>query len=279
MDKVGTIGIGGDGNTNNPPVVKNTVKRVKHWCFTHNNYDQKDIKQIINWMGTIGTTIYVFQEETGESGTPHLQGYIGFNKPMRFQTLKNFNKKINWSPCRNIKASIEYCHKEDTRTGEVYTKGIKVRAKLINPMDGLKKYDWQLEIDELLKTKPDGRTVNWYWEPTGKAGKSVYTKNLVMTQQGTIASGKAENVFYAVKNWVKEKDLDFLVLDIPRCTADYVSYQAMEKVLDGLFFSGKYESEAVLFNPPHLIVFGNQKPDIFKMSKDRWNIKRIKGGI
>jgi hypothetical protein len=49
----------------------------------------------------------------------------------------------------------------------------------------------------------------------------------------------------------------------------------MENVKDGLFFSTKYESGMVRYNPPHVIVFANVPPDVTKMSADRWVIKEI----
>lgn len=53
---------------------------------------------------------------------------------------------------------------------------------------------------------------------------------------------------------------------------NYVSYEAIESVKDGIFFSGKYESGMTIFNQPHIICFANFAPDIGKMSSDRWKI-------
>ena len=39
------------------------------------------------------------------------------------------------------------------------------------------------------------------------------------------------------------------------------------------FFSGKYESGMVRYNKPHVIIFANCRPDIEKLSKDRWKVK------
>jgi hypothetical protein len=63
-----------------------------------------------------------------------------------------------------------------------------------------------------------------------------------------------------------------MVLDIPRSYYDYVSYTAIEKILDGLIFSGKYESNMCRFNVPWVVCFANAMPNIGEVSLDRWNI-------
>lgn len=69
-------------------------------------------------------TKYVFQEEIGEEKkTPHLQGVVQFKNQISFTTLKEFHNKIRWSKCKNLKASIKYCSKENSRNGEIYKYG------------------------------------------------------------------------------------------------------------------------------------------------------------
>uniref|UniRef100_UPI004049B2EE hypothetical protein n=7 Tax=Pseudomonadati TaxID=3379134 RepID=UPI004049B2EE len=60
--------------------------------------------------------------------------------------------------------------------------------------------------------------------------------------------------------------------DIPRSQLDYLSYTGIEEVKNGCFFSSKYESEMVLYNSPHIIVFANEEPTYHKLSSDRWNV-------
>ena len=137
--------------------------RVKNYCFTWNNYEKDDIKRLLEYFGMMGSQKYVFQEEKGENKTKHLQGYVGFNRAVRFDTLKKFNEKIHWERCRNVKQSIEYCMKVDTRVGEVYTKGIeKPRRAVIDPLGDKKLKDWQKEVIEIIKQKADDRSVYWF---------------------------------------------------------------------------------------------------------------------
>jgi hypothetical protein len=71
-------------------------------------------------------------------------------------------------------------------------------------------------------------------------------------------------------------------IDIPRSQRDYVQYGMLEKIKDGLFCSGKYESTTVIMNPPHMIFMANFPPEMdpekADVSPNRWVITRIPNG-
>lgn len=91
-------------------------KKVRGWAFTLNNYTKEDIKMLMSHKAE-----YVFQEETGEKGTPHLQGYIRFPNALSFKSIKDKIPRAHIGPARNKIASIRYCSKPETRTGKIYT--------------------------------------------------------------------------------------------------------------------------------------------------------------
>jgi hypothetical protein len=66
-----------------------------------------------------------------------------------------------------------------------------------------------------------------------------------------------------------------IIFDIPRVNEGGVSYQAIEKLKNGYFFSGKYESGMCRFNSPHLIIFSNDPPVMEKLSEDRWVVNKL----
>jgi hypothetical protein len=71
----------------------------------------------------------VFQEEIGEQGTPHLQGFVQFHKRKQLSGLKKLNKRISWRPMfkdSTPQANRKYCTKEDTRAGQMFEKGTMV---------------------------------------------------------------------------------------------------------------------------------------------------------
>jgi hypothetical protein len=89
--------------------------RIRNYTFTLNNYTEEDIKTI----PTLGAD-YVFQEETGAGGTPHLQGILMFKNAVSFSKLKRMLPTAHLEAARNKIASMRYCSKEDTRTGDIY---------------------------------------------------------------------------------------------------------------------------------------------------------------
>ncbi len=103
------------GNTNNRDT-KLGRNRCRRWCFTLNNYTKENIVSMSHdkW-DNMKIKKYVFQEEIGKNKTAHLQGVVEFENQVDFSRLKKFNDKAHWSKCRDIKASIKYCSKEETR--------------------------------------------------------------------------------------------------------------------------------------------------------------------
>lgn len=66
----------------------------------------------------------VFQEEKGDSGTPHYQGYVEFKSVMSLTALVKLIPKCHWALRRGTQQqAIDYCQKEDSRVSGPYTTG------------------------------------------------------------------------------------------------------------------------------------------------------------
>ncbi len=96
--------------------------RSLSYCFTLNNYTANDIENLL--YDFKNSVCYCFQEEKGENGTPHLQGVVKWKLQRSFKTMKKINSKIHWERCRNIKQSVLYCCKDDTRNGQIWKSNI-----------------------------------------------------------------------------------------------------------------------------------------------------------
>lgn len=92
------------------------MSKSRGWTFTLNNYTIDDIKMI-----QAMPCDYLFQEETGESGTKHLQGMLYYNNAVSFNSIRNAIPRAHIEKMKNKIASIKYCSKEDTRSGQMYT--------------------------------------------------------------------------------------------------------------------------------------------------------------
>ena len=85
----------------------------RNWCFTINNPNLDDYPE--SWsLNHLKTVLY--QVETGEAGTIHLQGYVEINNPRVIGWLKGLNARAHWEVRRGTRSqAILYCCKEDTR--------------------------------------------------------------------------------------------------------------------------------------------------------------------
>lgn len=130
-------------NTNN----NKRAYRGRVWTMTLNNYMESEIKELSSGL----TYEYLFQEETGENGTPHLQGVFIFKNPVSLSSLKAMNRRAHWEPARNKIASIRYCCKEDTRSGNIYSNFNYIKYVAHGTMAQPKKEKKKIDIREEVK--------------------------------------------------------------------------------------------------------------------------------
>lgn len=259
----------GEGNTKTSPSTnKKQGIQCKYWCFTYNNYKIEQIETLEHTLKN-ESDWYVFQEETGENGTPHLQGTICFKKRLRLTELKCFDNNIHWEKTKAINKAKEYCTKTETRTGKIYTYNIDIPEEIEIP----ELYGWQLTLLEVIKQKPTKRIIYWLYEDIGGYGKSEFTKYCVIKHDAIILNGKSTDMAHALS---KHKNKKLIIIDVPRSVQDYINYGMIEQIKNELVFSGKYDSTQLVFNVPHVIVFSNTTPDLNMMSLDRWRIINLR---
>ena len=98
-----------------------------------------------------------FQEEVGESGTPHLQGCIKFRSGRKLSTLKKVNSKISWRPLVGRLDWVKmwkYCHKVESRAGDIFEK-VRCASKIYDVLEDKEMYAWQRDCVKLLDGQSD----------------------------------------------------------------------------------------------------------------------------
>lgn len=98
---------------------------ARHWCFTLNNpHDALSCACLADACDAASTRLealkyvryYIFQLEKGDSGTPHLQGYIEFSKPSRpGKVVRALPGAHIEKRCGTAEEAVAYCRKDDTR--------------------------------------------------------------------------------------------------------------------------------------------------------------------
>lgn len=92
------------------------MSRLRNWCFTTNNPSDEVKTHMLGLYDDSNNIEYlIYGEETGDGGTPHLQGYIQLKKQTRMLTVKALltgEPHLEGAKGSPDQAS-EYCMKED----------------------------------------------------------------------------------------------------------------------------------------------------------------------
>lgn len=101
---------------------------ARRYCFTLNNYTDEHCRLLMAVAtGTELPVRYVlFGREVGESGTPHLQGYVEFGSPVRItgaKRLLGINSLHLERACGTASENLTYCSKQDPNPYQSGTPG------------------------------------------------------------------------------------------------------------------------------------------------------------
>jgi len=277
MDKGGSV----EGNKKSSTDPREPM--YKKWIF-HQVVDGKSEREILDQMDTMLKAFegykYTFQLERGnQCGRLHWQGFVEATRKFRF--LERFSKRtgINFAmkAFGNEFQNLDYCSKDFTFVGHRHT-SIK---RIVDPLEGVELRAWQKRTLEVIGEEtrtPDNRKIHWFWEPEGGIGKTSLIKHVCMTNKRAIVlGGKAADMKNGIIEYHKKTGFypEIIFINIVRSMESFVSYQGIEEIKDGIFYSGKYEGGMAIFNSPILIIMANFEPNISALSLDRWNIIKI----
>lgn len=134
---------------------------------------------------------------------------------------------------------------------------------------------WQNWLSGKLKEQPDERTINWVVDTRGGTGKTKWAKEYL--------SANPDDVYLT---GITKQDRQFFAYDGERvvifdiCRAiipdegekNMFPYAQLEHFKNGFFPAGMYGSKPKHFAVPHVVVLANWRPDLAKLSRDRWLI-------
>lgn len=113
-------------------------KESKYWVFTLHATDNIKGNYVEDWpsentdyktqMGVMTVTYTCGQEEMGDEGGYHLQGYVEFKNKVKFNTLKNnFSQRIHWAVRLGTAKQAEHYAQKDMDCKEFPVKGNEQR--------------------------------------------------------------------------------------------------------------------------------------------------------
>lgn len=121
----------------------------KTFKFVLNNWTEKEKEFFCN----IDCTRIAFGEEVGDSGTPHLQGFVTFSRNYRITALKKLNNRCHWEIAKCLDWNYEI--KELNNGGEVFIKDNR-------------KSGHRTDLDDVVAAVKNGATVTELWEQHSK---------------------------------------------------------------------------------------------------------------
>lgn len=231
--------------------------QVRNVCFTLNNYTAEEYEFITAW----DCKYMIVGKEVGESGTPHLQGYVEFNSPKRMDTLKKMNKRIHWEARKGTaQQASDYCMKDDKEAfikGKISKQGerkdIDMVADMITEGKNLKEIamehpttfiKFHKGIEALHKLTFSDRTekptVKWIWGLAGR-GKTYY------------CTSKHESHY--IKDgtmwWNEYEQQEAIIID------DFDGkwpFRDLLRLLDRYKYQGQYKGGYVKINSPFIYI-------------------------
>lgn len=192
----------------------------------------------------------------------------------------------NLGSCKNEREAILGALKNEKTVNWSHINGIKTAYEIMKDRGETHyeepSFEWQIDLVEELKGKPNNRKIIWYVDKIGRSGKSQLARYLQITE---------ENKYLCTKDLGTERDAATvitgainkgwtghgLILDLPRSAEKDKKriYAYIESIKDGHVTATKYEGGNTFFDIPHLVVFSNWEPNVMMLSLDRWDIRYI----
>jgi hypothetical protein len=94
-----------------PPRDK-TRTRAINWCFTLNNYTDESLLKHQEAIENDNVTYVIFGREVGETGTPHLQGFVSITTRHSLIQVIQAIGQAHCTVTRSVDDSIVYCKKD-----------------------------------------------------------------------------------------------------------------------------------------------------------------------
>lgn len=92
------------------------MSKSRSYVYTWNNYTSDDESLV----QAIPCVYHVYGRETGESGTPHLQGFIYFSNARSFNAVQKLFPRAHLEVARDVGRAIPYCKKD----GNIWEQGV-----------------------------------------------------------------------------------------------------------------------------------------------------------
>lgn len=286
---------------------------ARNWCFTLNNYTDDELSHFRSVLSDSQVVRYaVFGLEVGESGTPHLQGYISGKKVFRLRGIRSLLSSrghyeiSKGSPEQNF----DYCSKAGTfeefgdrkspgkrneleafKTAVIEGERDKKKLRLEHSVVAARhpRFFEQFILDcTPMIDIPAHPLRPWQQELCQFLDRRADSRTIYFVVDQVGNAGKSWFARYysrlnpkcIVLEPGKKADMAYLLpdelrvvfIDITRQQIEHINYSFMESLKNGVVFSNKYESRIKEYGNLHVVVMMNEFPNMKMLSEDRYKI-------
>lgn len=279
--------------------VKKSAKRdrgTRNWCFTVNNWTSDSIDLMERLQGL--SRYLVYGKEVGESGTPHLQGFVIFEDAKTFTACKKCIPGAHLEACRGTcTQAADYCKKDGDfvesgrcpvtkeEQGELEKERYQRAWEIAKSGGDLEEVDPDIRLrlyGTLKRIKADYQQVPesideldfwWYYGSSG-TGKSL--------------TARAENPGYYVKNrnkwWDGYVDQPCVIIEEWNPDMCLALQQYLKEWCDHHPFAAEVKGGTTCIRPPKIIVtsnysladcFGHDIEGLFKPLARRFKVREF----
>jgi hypothetical protein len=149
-----------------------------------------------------------------------------------------------------------------------------VKQKNIPKVKAFPLRSWQQELYESLLKPADDRRIIFVVDIVGNSGKSWFARYFCDYHGNgqIVVPGKKADMALTIDETKK-----VFFFDCPRSKqGEFIQYDFLEELKNGLILSPKYESKMKRLETPHVVVLMNERPDEYKLSNDRYHIITLK---
>lgn len=249
-------------------------RQAKHWCWTLNNptSDEEDTLLALGEELPENIAYLVFGRETGEEGTPHLQGYIAFHKKVTFNHAKStISERAHVEGTKGTtKQAADYCKKDgDFLEYGQLPRGKGGRSDLVAVAEKLKEGKRLRDIAEdhpsaLIRYGTGIIRLKNHYRPTREGHPSIWVF------WGATGVGKTRRVWEFAdvdELWVHPGDRWFDGYDGHKSVlfddfdGGWFKLTYLLKLLDRYVFQVPVKGGYVWWNPTTIYITANQKPE------------------
>jgi len=257
--------------------------KSRAWTFTLNNYVDADLARLAD---SDAYRYCLYGKEVGESGTPHLQGYLYFPGPVRMQSVKKVaGDRAHVEIARgSVKHNFDYCTKDGDavehgdRPDFQEEKGKKEKARYKRAWDLAKCGD----VERIAEESPDialrfYSTIKRIKQDALTERKLTDTPEIMQWYYGPSGTGKSrkareENPDAYLKNcnkwWDGYVDQDVVLVEDFDRKHDVLVHH-LKLWADRYPFLAEVKNGSMTIRPRRIIVTSNYHPkDIWTEEKD-----------